>query len=161
MKDFLKVEEQHGVGNKVSLTVHQLECLQRVCDAFRKDLVANCEDYLMYRCTLTSNDTIIYASIACSNLDGALIQCQLGYDYESGEVYTRKITLNNKAKVCKQMYNLIIKLVDLLPPNISVGMLDFPIEGTFKSGYRMGYNKEPGTELFIIEDSLNNSMFMS
>ena len=52
---------------------------------------------------------------------------------------------------------MIVKLMETIP--LSVGMLDIPLEGRFEEGIMTGYNKEEGTVLFVIKDSLDNSFF--
>lgn len=157
-KDFLRIKEKYGYGTPKKLTRHQLDCLYRICNNFRKLLVENCEDYLLYRCTLTSDGTIIYATIACSDLDGTIVQTQLGYDYENLEIYTRKINIKNECKVSSALFDLVVELTKIIP--YQVGMLDFPIEGRFEEGTVRGYKDEKGSYLIVIEDSLDNGMFM-
>lgn len=158
MKDFLRIEQKYGAGEKKKLTVSQLKSLQRVCDNFRKLVEANSDDYAFYRCTLTSDGDIIYAVFSGANEDGNIIQSQFGYSLSKEETYCRKISFRKEAVVANALYDLIVNLMNLIPFN--VGMLDFPVEGEFKEGFIMDYNQEPGTALIIVEDSLKNEDFM-
>lgn len=154
----LKVEKLHGTGSVKDLTKSQLKSLQSVCDSFRRSLEKNCNNYALYRCNLTSDGEVLYAVVYGSDEKGNLCQLQLGYDLNTSEVYTRKIELDNKKEVGKELYGLIIKLLETIP--FSVGMLDIPVEGAFKEGIVTGYNKEEGTALIIVRDSLENSYFL-
>lgn len=158
VKESLKIEELYGSGATKELTKSQLKSLQSVCDSFRKSLEKNCNNYALYRCTLTSDGEIIYAVICGSDERGNLCQLQLGYDLETSEVYTRKIGLDDEKTVGKELYNLIVKLLELIP--FSVGMLDIPVEGAFKEGIIRDYNKEEGTALIIVRDSLDSGYFL-
>lgn len=158
MKDFLKIEQHHGEGEKKPLTKAQLTSLQRVCNEFRKLVEANSDDYAFYRCTLTCDGNTIYAVFSGADEKGNIVQSQMGYSLESGTIFTRKVSFRKENIVGQSLYNLIVGLMRLIPFN--VGMLDFPIEGAFEEGFIMDYNKEKGTALIIIKDSIDNKDFM-
>lgn len=151
------VAEEHGEGEKLDLNRAKLSCLQRICKPFRESIERNCNNYALYRCNITANDNIIYAILSGSDDNGNISELQFAYDFSDGNVYSRKIKVKNEGLVAKELYNLVENIVNTIP--YSVGMLDFPIEGNFKEGFQMGYNKEPGTALIIIKDSLSGFMF--
>lgn len=157
-REFLKVRENYGSGEEVDLSRAKLSSLQRVCDPFRKLIEKNCNNYALYRCTLTSDGDIIYAVLLGSDDKGNLGELQFGYNMLTEEVYTRKIKVKDEESVGRELYNLVLNLLKLVP--YSVGMLNFPIEGYFKKGSMMDYNKEKDTVLIIVEDSLDNSYFI-
>ena len=152
------VEERHGSGEKIELSKDKLSALQRVCDKFRKMMETNCTNYALYRCNLTSQDNMIYAVLTGASYEGNVHELQFGVSMVTGEVFTEKIKVNNGGAVGKELYNLVVNLNKLVP--FTVGMLDFPIEGKFEKGFQMEYNKESGTALIIIKDSLDNSYFL-
>ena len=84
-------------------------------------------------------------------------ELQVGLNLDTDEVYTFRIELDNKNLIGKEIYDMIVKLMETIP--LSVGMLDIPLEGRFEEGIMTGYNKEEGTVLFVIKDSLDNSFF--
>lgn len=158
MSDFLKVEQNHGSGEKKNLNKSQLGALERMCNRFRNLINDNCTNYGLYRCTLSSDGDIIYAVLSGADYDGNLGELQFGYDMNTNETYSRKIKVKNPDVVGKALYEMILELTRIIP--FSVGMLDFPIEGKFEKGFIMEYNKEPGTSLIIIKDSLDTSYFL-
>lgn len=156
-KDFQSIIKEHGVGQVKELTKSQLSCLQSVCSRFREAIVDNCMSHALYRCNLSSQDNIIYLVISGTDLNGNMKELQVGLNLDTDEVYTFRIELDNKNLIGKEIYDMIVKLMETIP--LSVGMLDIPLEGRFEEGIMMGYNKEEGTVLFVIKDSLDNSFF--
>lgn len=154
----LKVEGDHGTGQKVALTKAQLQALQRICNAFRNYLDDNCLNYALYRCNLTSINGLIFAVLAGSDDRGNLSELHIIYDMNTGETEQKRIKVKGLDRAGKELYNLLLNLAQSIP--FSVGMLDFPVCGKFEKGYIMGYNKEPGTSLIVIEDSLDMSYFL-
>ncbi|MGV3076423.1 hypothetical protein ACEE21_15195 [Clostridium baratii] len=151
------VISSYGTGKVDKLTKSQLSCLQSVCKTFREVLVDNCMSHALYRCNLSSRDNIIYLVISGTDANGNMKELQVGLNLDTQEVYTFRIELDNRALIGKELYNMIVKLMETVP--FSVGMLDIPLEGRFEEGVITGYNKEPGTVLFVVKDSLDNSFF--
>lgn len=151
------VLKSYGTGKVDNLTKTQLSCLQSVCKNFREALVDNCMSHALYRCNLSSRDNIIYLVISGTDANGNMKELQVGLNLDTQEVYTFRIELDNRALIGKELYNMIVKLMETVP--FSVGMLDIPLEGRFEEGVITGYNKEPGTVLFVVKDSLDNSFF--
>lgn len=156
-KDLENILTKYGTGKVDNLTKAQLACLQAVCKDFREVLVDNCMSHALYRCTLSSKDNIIYLVISGTDVNGNMKELQVGLNLDTQEVYTFRVELDNRDLVGKGIYNMILKLMETIP--FSVGMLDIPLEGKFEEGLITGYNKESGTMLFIIRDSLDNSFF--
>lgn len=152
-----KPEEDHGEGSSRDLSKKGLACLQNIFDDFRKALEETCDSYALYRCSLTCDGEVIYAVLLGSDEDGNLSQLTAGLDIATRELYMDKVTFNNKERVAKELYKAIGRLSKTLP--FVVGLLDFPIEGDFKVGRIMNFNKEPGTKLIYIDDSLDTIFY--
>jgi len=157
VKDMDSILKEYGTGKVENLNKNQLRCLNSVCKDFREIIVDNCMSHALYRCNLSSRDNIIYLVISGTDEKGNMKELQVGYNLDTEEVYTFRIELDNKAQVGKAIYDMIVKLMETIP--FTVGMLDIPLEGRFEEGVISGYNKEQGTVLFIIKDSLENSFF--
>lgn len=157
VQDTKSIIKNYGIGKVDKLTKGQLKCLQSICRDLREVLVDNCMSHALYRCNLSSNDNIIYLLISGTDINGNMKELQVGYNLDTEEVYTFRIELDNKKLIGNEVYNLIVKIMKIIP--FSVGMLDIPLEGRFEEGYITGYKKEKGTMLLIVEDSLNNSFF--
>ena len=147
----------YGTGKITNLNKSQLSCLYSVCKTFREVLVDNCMSHALYRCNLSSNDNIIYLVISGTDANGNMKELQVGLNLDTQEVYTFRIELDNRKLIGKELYNMIVKLMETVP--FSVGMLDIPLEGKFEEGIMTGYKKEEGTILFVVKDSLDNSFF--
>lgn len=156
-KDLENVLKKHGIGKVDSLTKSQLDCLQKVCKNFRNALVDNCMSHALYRCNISSNNNMVHVLISGTDANGNMKDLALSLDLETMEVYTVSIEVDNKKLIADELYNMIVKLMETIP--LTVGMLDIPMEGKFEEGVITGYNKEQGTVLFVIKDSLDNSFF--
>lgn len=155
-RDLLELQKRHGRGASRELTKEQLKSLQDASNSFRKSLVDSCISHALYRCNLTCVDGIVYILISGSDENGNMKELQVGYNLESGEVATSKIVLEGSLELGKSILNMLMTL-SKLPRDI--GMLDIPMEGKFEEGIITNYNKEEGTVLIIIKDSLDNSFF--
>lgn len=156
-KDFENILSEYGTGEVKNLTKNQLSCLQSVCKRLREALVDNCMSHALYRCTLYSNENIIYLKISGTDANGNMKPLSIGLNLDTKEVYTFKIELDNLDLIGKEIYDMIVKLMETIP--FSVGMLDIPLEGRFEEGVMTGYKKEKNTVLFVVKDSLDNSFF--
>lgn len=156
-KDLDTVLRKYGTGAVEKLSKSQLSCLQSVCKGFREALVENCMSHALYRCNLSSRENLIVLVISGTDVAGNMKELQVGYNLDTSEVYTFRIEIDDRDLIGRELYNMIVKLMETIP--FSVGMLDIPLEGKFEEGVLTGYNGEEGTVLFVIKDSLENSFF--
>lgn len=157
VKDMDDILQEYGIGKVESLNKSQLRCLQSVCKNFREAIVDNCMSHALYRCNISSKENLIYIVVWGTDERGNMKELQVALNLDTNEVYTYKIELEDKILVGQEIYNMIVKLMETIP--FTVGMLDIPMEGRFEEGVISGYNKEKGTILFIVKDSLENSFF--
>lgn len=150
--------KEFGVGKRFVLSKFQLESIQRICDNFRKAIMDNCYSHALYRCTLTADEDMVYLNIKGSDIKGNIQDLQVGYDFNTKDIYTRKVEFTNEEKVGREIYSMILKMMEKLP--FTVGMLSIPLEGKFLEGSLMGYCYESGTKFIIIQDSLDYSFFL-
>lgn len=156
-KDFENILKEHGTGTIKSLNKYQLESLQKICKGVRDSLADNCMSHALYRCNLSSNDNLILLLISGTDARGNMKELHVGLNLDTMEVYTLEIELENRKLIGKEIYDMIVKLMKVIP--YPIGMLDIPMEGKFEEGVELGYNKEEGTYLIVIKDSLNYSFF--
>lgn len=157
IKNVDDVLKEYGTGKVESLNRSQLNSLQSVCKRFRESIVDNCMSHALYRCNISSQENLILIVIWGTDEKGNMKELQVGLNLDTNEVYTYKLELDNKKLIGEEIYNMLVKIMEDLP--FTVGMLDIPMEGTFEKGMISGYNREPGTVLFLVEDSLENSFF--
>lgn len=155
--DLKNILRKHGTDKVNNLTKSQLNCLQKVCKDFRNALVDNCMSHALYRCNLSSNNNMVHTLISGTDANGNMKDLALSLDLETREIYTVTIEVDNKSLIANELYNMIIKLMETIP--LTVGMLDIPMEGKFEEGVISDYNKEAGTVLLVVKDSLDNSFF--
>lgn len=152
-----KYAEGYLGGNQgKKLTIAQLASLERICKEFRKSLDDTCDNLALYRCNLTCDGRYIYAVMSGSNENGKPREGILAYELTTGNVETTELVIDEK-KVGKDLYNLVVGLLKVVP--LSVGMLSIPVNGKFTEGTMFPYNKERGTILIVIEDSLPINIF--